>query len=85
MKTGDQTTVLKDTGTFGYDGDVFVQGGVLKITNVNGLGSTDSGTRVEEGAVLRISVSGVQTPEGQGTKNDAKINEEITLAGRNLI
>lgn len=45
------------------------------------MGSTDAGTRVEKSAVLRISVSGVQTPEGQGAINDAKINEEITLAG----
>ena len=68
-------------GNNSYLNPTTVKKGVLEITNVNGLGSTDAGTRVEKSAVLRISVSGVQTPEGQGAINDAKINEEITLAG----
>ncbi|WP_156771057.1 autotransporter outer membrane beta-barrel domain-containing protein [Synechococcus sp. CC9902] len=76
---GEGSTSLQ--GNNSYLNPTTVKEGVLEITNVDGLGSADAGTRVEESAVLRISVSGVQTPEGQGAINDAKINEEITLAG----
>ena len=83
VKTGPQTTVLKGTGTFAYEGDVFVQGGVLEITNATGLGSTDAGTKVEKGAILRISLSGKPTSQGSPS-NDAQINEKITLTGGEL-
>ena len=66
-----------------YNGTTVVQEGILEITNVNGLGSTDAGTRVEKGAILRISVDGESTPQGSPS-NDAQINEKITLTGGEL-
>ena len=85
VKTGDQTTVLEGNGTFAYDGGVYVQEGVLEITNATGLGSTStkSGTYVEEGAILRISVSGEKSPPGS-TENEVKIFEKISLSAGEL-
>ncbi len=78
---GEGTTTL--SGKNIYLGKTTVKEGVLEITNVDGLGSADAGTRVEEDAVLRISLNGEASPQGS-TSNDAKINEEITLAGGEL-
>jgi autotransporter-associated beta strand protein len=78
---GPKSTSLQ--GNNSYLNPTTVKEGVLEITNVDGLGSADAGTRVEERAVLRITVDGRPTPQGS-TSNDAKINEEITLAGGEL-
>ncbi|WP_170952925.1 autotransporter-associated beta strand repeat-containing protein, partial [Synechococcus sp. UW179B] len=78
---GPRSTSLQ--GNNSYLNPTTVKEGVLEITNVDGLGSADAGTRVEERAVLRITVDGRPTPQGS-TSNDAKINEKITLAGGEL-
>ena len=70
-------------GNNSYLNPTTVKEGVLEVTNVNGLGSAKAGTRVEKGAVLRISVSGKPTSQGS-TSNDAEINEKITLTGGEL-
>ena len=78
---GKGTTILSGENT--YSGLTAVENGILEITNVSGLGSADAGTRVENGAALRITVTGQKSDPGS-TDNDAKVNEKITLDGGEL-
>ena len=78
---GKGTTILSGDNT--YSGLTAVENGTLEITNVNGLGSADAGTRVEDGAFLRITVTGQKSDPGS-SDNDARINEKITLNGGEL-
>ena len=81
-KVGDGTLAFSGENT--YSGQTIVENGVLEITSVNGLGSDQEGTHIEKDAILRISVSGTKSPQDSSSINDARIKEEITLAGGQL-
>ncbi len=59
-----------------YTGAVIVQSGPLRVSNLNGLGSTSTGTTVNSGGALQVSGNGVAEPvtlNGTGVNNDGAL------------